>query len=309
MSQFEIRPQEIYLLERYSSAEYFKKLVDAFKNMLDAAENALQVFMQDLPYNYRDQHISKQPDIVWGEHVLPNFRSTLESLHYGHKRLLEGDLSALQYAGNVVTDFRGQTADYLADWMDKENYRQFNDWQNEASKLASNIKATVFGNWPITFLTENYDANYFGELNLPLSLPIYQFNPNVVVKTGDTVTQDGIYISTIQDTSAQLLLKGRDAIEALVGLSRSGLQYDRKENTTWTLVERIADTGGSAETIQAENLKGFGGEICPYSGRWWSPANQSEKRYFEQGDTFPKLKNNFWGKTIWYLEVTNQMKD
>ena len=24
MSQFEIRPQEIYLLERYSSAEYFK---------------------------------------------------------------------------------------------------------------------------------------------------------------------------------------------------------------------------------------------------------------------------------------------
>ena len=103
MSQFGIRPQEIYLIERYSSVEYFKELVDAFKNMLDAAENALELFMQDLPYDYRNQHISQQPDIVWGEHVLPNFRSTLESLNYGYKRLLEGDLSALQYAGNVNT--------------------------------------------------------------------------------------------------------------------------------------------------------------------------------------------------------------
>ena len=66
MSQFEIRPQEIYLLERYSSTEYFKELVDAYKNMLDAAENALELFMQDLPYDYRNRHISQQPDVVWG---------------------------------------------------------------------------------------------------------------------------------------------------------------------------------------------------------------------------------------------------
>ncbi|PRO21072.1 hypothetical protein B9W69_22245, partial [Acinetobacter baumannii] len=83
MSQFEIRPQEIYLLERYSSPAYFEELVIAFKNMLDAAENALELFMQDLPYDYRDRHISEQPDVVWGEHVLPNFRSTMQSLHYG----------------------------------------------------------------------------------------------------------------------------------------------------------------------------------------------------------------------------------
>ena len=123
MPQFEIRPQEIYLLERYSSVEYFNELVDAFKNMLDVAENALELFMRDLPYDYRNRHISQQPDVVWGEHVLPNFRSTMASLNYGYKRLLEGDLSALQYAGNVVTDFRGQTTDYPADWMDEENYK------------------------------------------------------------------------------------------------------------------------------------------------------------------------------------------
>lgn len=309
MSQFEIRPQEIYLIERYSSTEYFKELLDAFKHMLDAAENALELFMQDLPYDYRDKHISQQPDVVWGEHVLPNFRSTLESLHYGYKRLLEGDLSALQYAGNVVTDFRGQTADYLPDWMDKENYRLFNDWQNEASKLASNIKATVFGNWVTGNLSYRYNIKARGELNLPSSLPIYHLNPEIKVKTGQTVMQNGIYIPEIQEASAQLLLKGHDAIEALVGLSSSGLQYAREESTTWLLVERIANEGGSAETIQTENLKGFAGQICQRAGNWWSPANQSQTRYFVQGEVFSEVPNNIWGKTIWYLEVTNQIKD
>ncbi|QFS16371.1 hypothetical protein FHP22_01900 [Acinetobacter indicus] len=306
MLQFEIRPQEIYLLERYSSAEYFSELVDTFKNMLDAAEDALELFMQDLPYDYRNRHISQQPDVVWGEHVLPNFRSTLEALNYGYKRLLEGDLSALQYAGNVVTDFRGQTADYLADWMDEENYRKFNHWQNEASILSSNIKATVFGNWPMTFLTEKYDAEYLGELNLPSSLPIYKLNQNIIVQTGETVPQDGIFIPEIQEASSQLLLKGHDAIEALVGLDEYCPQYDHKEDTKWVLVERIANEGGSSETIQFENLKGFAGQICQRTGSWWSPANQLQSRYFEQGEVFPEIENNSWGETIWYLEVTNK---
>ncbi|MCU4413716.1 hypothetical protein KTH71_06620 [Acinetobacter sp. WU_MDCI_Axc73] len=306
MSKFEIRPQEIFLLERYSSAEYFKELVDAFKNMLDAAENALELFMQDLPYDYRNRHISQQPDIVWGEHVLPNFRSTMASLNYAYKRLLNGDLSALQYAGNVVTDFRGQTADYLPDWMDEKNYRKFNDWQNKAGDFAFNIKHTVLGNWVMGSLGTRYNPNVRGELHLPSSLPIYKLNQNVIVKTGETVPHDGIYIPKIQEASAQLLLKGHDAIEALVGLDPDCPQYDHEEDTEWVLVERIADEGGSSETIQIENLKGFAGQVCQRSGDWWSPANQSKSRYFEQGEVFPEIENNSWGETIWYFEVTNK---
>lgn len=306
MSQFEIRPQEIYLLERYSSPAYFEELVIAFKNMLDAAENALELFMQDLPYDYRDRHISEQPDVVWGEHVLPNFRSTMQSLHYGYKQLLDGDLSALQFAGNVVTDFRNQRVDYFPDWMDEANLAVFDEEQMKASRLASNIKATVMGNWVTGNLSHRYNSQSRGELNLPLSLPIYRLNLNVTVKTGETVPEDGIYIPSIQDASAQLLLKGHDAIEALVGLSRSGLQYAREESTTWLLVKRIAEEGGSVETIQAENLKGYAGQSCQQSGHWWSPANQSQTRYFEKGEIFPEIPNNAWGETIWYLEVTNK---
>ena len=75
---------------------------------------------------------------------------------------------------------------------------------------------------------------------------------------------------------------------------------------TWVLVKRIAETGGSAENIQVENLKGYAGEMCQRSGDWYSPANQSQSRYFEQGEIFPEIVNNAWGETIWYLEVTNK---
>lgn len=305
MSQFEILPQEIYLLERYSSAEYFKKLVDAFKQMLDSAEKALNIFMSDLPYNYRDRHISEQPDVVWGEHVLPNFRSTMESLHYGYKRLLEGDLSALQYAGNVMTDFSGQTADYLADWMDEKSYRQFNDWQNKASMLASNIRGTVFGSWPTTFLTTDYDADYSGELNLPNTLPIYRINPYIYIKTGETVPQDGLYIPLVQEASAQLMFKGHDASEALVGLDPDCPQYDHKEATEWMLVERIANEGGTLSNVSMQTLKAFAGQSCSQAGNWWSPANKSSLQYFIKGEIFPKIESD-WGETIWYLEITNK---
>ena len=71
-------------------------------------------------------------------------------------------------------------------------------------------------------------------------------------------------------------------------------------------MERIADTGGSIENIQVENLKGYAGEMCQRSGDWYSPANQSQSRYFEQREIFPEIANNAWGKTIWYLEVTNK---
>ena len=306
MSQFEIRPQEIYLLERYSSAEYFKELVDAFKTMLDAAERALDIFMSDLPYDYRDRHISEQPDVVWGEHVLPNFRSTMQSLNHGYKELLEGDLSALQYAGNVMTDFRSQRIDYWPDWMDEHNLNLFDQWQNKASQVSSNISATAFHDWPTTFLTTEYDAKYFGELNLPGTLPIYRLNPSIHIKTGETVPQNGIYLPQVADASAQLLLKGHAASETLVGLSKSGLQYGHKEPTDWMLVERIADEGGLSEAINVDNLKRFAGQICTQSGFWWSPANQSKSRYIEQDEIFPEIENNDWGETIWYLEITNK---
>ncbi len=302
MQNLKIRPQEIYLLERFSSAEYFKKLIDAFQNMLNAAEEALYIFMQDLPYNYRSRHISEQPDIVWGEHVLPNFRTTNQTLKMAYQQLLDGDLTALQYSANVNVCFRGQTADYLADWMDEEHYKLFNDWQNEASLYASNISITSINHWNFGSLTFEYQIESRGKLDLPDSLPVYKIRSQITVKTGEEVLQDGIYIPAISDASAQLMFKGYDAAEVKVGLDELGQQYKYKEDTVWTLVERIADEGESSEAKKTR-LKGYSGDICPESGNWWSPANQSQYHHFEKGEIFPKIEKNEWGETVWYMEV------
>ncbi|MBH0095581.1 hypothetical protein I6E61_04180 [Psychrobacter sp. NZS113] len=58
MGKYTIRPQEIYLLECYSSPAYFKEMHDAYAHMLEAAEYALELFMSELPSDYRNRPIN-----------------------------------------------------------------------------------------------------------------------------------------------------------------------------------------------------------------------------------------------------------
>jgi len=58
--------------------------------------------------------------------------------------------------------------------------------------------------------------------------------------------------------------------------------------------------------LDNNTIKVLGGETCPQTGEWYSPANNMEKRYFEQGEIMPQIENNSWGETIWYLDVTNK---
>ena len=108
------------MLERYSSPAYFKEMRDAFAHMLEAAEQALELFMRDLPSDYRNSPINRQPDIVWGQRVLPNLRCTLDDLNVGYQELLKGDLIAIRYGGNVQSDFRAISMDYDIDWMPEQ---------------------------------------------------------------------------------------------------------------------------------------------------------------------------------------------
>ncbi|MCL6242529.1 PoNe immunity protein domain-containing protein [Acinetobacter amyesii] len=52
----------------------------------------------------------------------------------------------------------------------------------------------------------------------------------------------------------------------------------------------------STKTLRCE-----AGQICPKTGEWYSPANNMEKRHFNQGEGMPEIKDNPWGLTIWYL--------
>ena len=64
------------------------------------------------------------------------------------------------------------------------------------------------------------------------------------------------------------------------------------------------DQQGNAESDNTR-LRCVAGEICPQSGEWYSPANNMEKRHFDQGETMPEIPNNPWGETIWYLDLSH----
>ncbi len=58
-----------------------------------------------------------------------------------------------------------------------------------------------------------------------------------------------------------------------------------------------------AVQLEQNTIKVLGGEICPKTGEWYSPANNMEKRYFTEGEIMPEIKDNPWGETIWYLDI------
>lgn len=71
MMSISIKPAEIFAIDRFSSLEYFGELRDTWGSMVDHVEACLAAFMQNLPSNYRSRALPEQPDIVWGERVLP----------------------------------------------------------------------------------------------------------------------------------------------------------------------------------------------------------------------------------------------
>jgi hypothetical protein len=298
-------PQEIYLLERYSSLEYFGRMRDAFAACVKAAEDALADFMKHLPADYRSQPLHMQPGRVWGERVIPNMQWAREGLNNGYIRISHGDLDALGMAGNVSTTFAGIGRDYSSDWMPPPFYDEFDRQWSNASEPASNIDFTALAQWRAGALTTRYTDSSRGPLDPPPSWPQYRLNLNVRVKTNEEVPQDGIYLPDVGDACAQLLIKGYEAWGALVprGPTDPEIPLTVRRPTVWTLVERIADSGGGIPGADNFNVTGVrlrceANHPCPREGYWFTPAKAGSRRHFKQGEIMPSLDTDY-GLTIW----------
>ncbi|MCY1224245.1 hypothetical protein D9M72_363910 [compost metagenome] len=299
-------PQEIYLLERYSSLDYFGQMRDAWASMVKVAEEALEQFMHKLPADYRRRHLSMQPDIVWSERVLPNFRSTLEALNKGYVLLSRGDLSALALGGNVKSDIKGQTSDYAPDWMPKELEDQFWHWQSEADIRAFNISITEAGGWKIGSLTSRYSVEDRGDLNAPSSWPVYRIDPSVTLTTDEPVLRNGVYLPICDDSCAAVLIEGYPTRKATIGYDPQTRQRVSRAPTTWVLISRVADEGGgipgkeeAAADESSLRLRCEGGRPCPQGGWWDTPAKIGSRRYFKVGEVMPVIEGSDYGTTFW----------
>ncbi|TVT69806.1 MAG: hypothetical protein FHP92_19085 [Denitromonas halophila] len=305
-------PQEVYLLERYSSLDYFGTMRDAFEACVRAAEGALAEFMKQLPPDYRNQPLFKQPDRTWGETVIPNLQWALRGLNEGFIVLSHGDADALGMAGNVNTSFTAIQRDYDCEWMPEPYYSKYDNNEIIARELAFNISYTEQGNWKIGSLTTRYQAISRGPLDAPSSWPLYRLNSSVRVGPSEKVIQSGVYLPDAPNSCAQFLVAGYTPPEANVQptpdeLNEQGYfrQPTERHPATWTLIERVADSGGGTGCDpqgSAGEQKGRpnvpAGQPCPEAGWWFTPAKPNSRRHFKQGETMPSVGGDY-GQTFW----------
>jgi hypothetical protein len=299
-----LHPQEIFLLERYSSVEYFERMRDEFAQMVKVGDDALEAFMQKLPPDYRSWPRFEQPDATWGERVLPNLHWTLAGLNDGYIQLTHGDFGGLGMAGNVTTAFNGMRRDFSNEWMSKEALDRWTLHEDACSTPSYNIDITSLGGWCEFDLTTEYTDLDRGPLNPPSTWPIYRLNPAVRVRTGDKVPQDGVYLPDASASSPEFMVKGYEAWDANVTTDTTVTPPDwERRPTTWTLVERIANSGGgipgAADPIRAGvRMRCLAGQPCPQAGYWFTPARCVSRRSFSTGESMPDVGGDY-GVTIW----------
>lgn len=312
-----LNPQEIYLLERYTSLEYFGEVRDAWGAMIKHVEDCLDAFMRNLPRNYRNRPLPEQPDIVWGGRVLPNFRDTFQSLCNGYIRLSHGDVSGLNYAHGPSNDFRGQM-DFWPGWMGEKDEETYRDLMGNATQKARNINFTESASWDPGNLTNRYNERGRGPLNPPARWPEYSRVPSVKVATGAPIPRSGIYIPDIDDSCAQFLSTNYDAApeagvfvrmveryHPVTGEKRADEPVYEHRPCTWTLVERASNESPSVNTPSLFSQKSYrvpAGDSCPESGYYFTPAKADSRRRFEQGEPMPQVEN-VYGSTIWQWDI------
>jgi hypothetical protein len=312
----QINPQEIYLLERHSSLEYFAELRDTWGKMVRHVESCLQLYLSNLPSKYRSMPLSEQPDIVWDHRILPNFRDTLKGLCTGFIMLSHGDADGLRYAHGPVNDAIGQRRDYSTDWMSVEEREFYDRLLTEAAKRAGYITATEGAYWRPLELSNYLDLTE--PLDLPGQWPAYRVNQKISVQTGAKTPQNGIYVPDLPNSCAQFLSANHtQAPQAYVVAGFRGLldpkdlrKYGEepcleKKDCTWYLVERAQDsyeTQKSEAINSAQLVRVAAGQSCPEAGFYFTPARLDSRKLFKKGDVMPELGTEY-GATIWQRDV------
>lgn len=241
--------QEIFLLERYTSAAYFNELRDTWAEMILHLEKCMENFVRDLPSGFFRWRPPDRPDLVWREHVVPNFCRTLESLNDGYSALLSGHVAGLGHAHGPLNDLKGQS-DYWSGWMIRNDENVYGALLNKAVLMAGNIVTTSEAYWKPLALTLRYDEISRGPLNAPAHWPDYKLSPTVAVLSGATVSEPGVYVPDIDDSCAQFL-SAETAPEAFVRIGErelfaldTGIKYGvdpvySQQFCKWTLVEKL----------------------------------------------------------------------
>ena len=84
-----VHPKEVYLLEKFSSLDFFEIMRNNYHNFLTGLEGLFELYIHNLPYDLRTLPFSEQADINWGETVLPNLRNTMDRIDIAYIKIKE----------------------------------------------------------------------------------------------------------------------------------------------------------------------------------------------------------------------------
>lgn len=310
----QLHPQEIFLLERFSSVEYLRKIRDAWKEFVDHNERCLDEFMHHLPANLRSRNLSEQPDVVWQNRMLPNFQATLDRLEKGCIELANDDYHGYGAAHGISNDFKGES-DFWKGWMKPEDEEKYYSLMGAANLLAKNFTRTARGTWDEGSLTYEYSEEYFGALDLPVKIPRYCLDLSVQMNSDEKIPMTGIYLPEAPNAAARFIfmIPGEDdeAPLASVWTERSvysGITSEEWQPTRWTLVRRVE---GEFIDVPPEGFYPANSFVtgrceanhrCPGTGYWWTPARENSRRRFTEGEIMPDYPGSQYGSTIWYWD-------
>ncbi|MDP9880029.1 hypothetical protein J2W25_004290 [Variovorax boronicumulans] len=99
------------------------------------------------------------------------------------------------------------------------------------------------------------------------------------------------FLLGLDDSSIDHMVYPKD----LVAYARK-LQADGRWTTT---KDAPLETEAAASTM----LNCPGGEACPKSGWWFTPAKVGSRRYFEAGETMPVIEGSDYGATFWQWDT------
>lgn len=72
------------------------------------------------------------------------------------------------------------------------------------------------------------------------------------------------------------------------------------EDSNWPEGKRVNKV--SHLSLEEEKLKVKGGELCPRTGYWQTPAQPDSRQYFKQGEIVPTFAELDWGEVFWYWD-------
>ena len=234
------------------------------------------------------------PEFETTERIFSDYFYGLDIDHPSNMSFSHDDADDLIYAPSLAAGIRTPTWCFLLSpyWIDQlglseEQIRlKLNDPRIEITKLSDPTDSKKFSLWI-----------RLGELSL---YPVEEGIPDLLVMANELIKP--IRCNELKLTT---LDAWEDDPNPRFDIENSPKWIARFDvDSHWPEGKRVKKT--QTGVLDNNTIKVLGGETCPQTGEWYSPANNMEKLYFEQGEIMPQIENNSWGETIWYLEVTNK---